>query len=232
MKTDLTTFRKKVTKISKAKIVAEYDGQHAKKKSLKVLVEVQTSDWSERSRITDAVKKVADVDGQLDRWAWATSTKPKRLWTAADRQKRKDAAAKEKKRVEDNKQKQVRTAKIKVIQMIEVYRFTGTHWSTRGNKGQTYILTCKNKWTNRTAWLHIDNQGKIRHHKRRRPNMDQLEACSPLEFTLATGTSFAKVLRNTFDLELIVEKKKEVNDIDSDRVPQTADNSVSESPSR
>jgi len=115
---------------------------------------------------------------------------PKQYLSEPERKALDEARAADKLRAE----RRARTVTIRAIQQLVLYKLVdGNGW---GTKAGDFILTFVNKrlrkafvWSN--GWKKFTLPGKNR-----------LEACSPLEFTVQTGTTFAKTIEEEFGLEI------------------------------
>lgn len=171
----------------------------------KVVAEIQRDrlNWGAEQSLVTSIQRYAEIWGVKHHKAF--DTKPRVLWNAQEKaaaKKRGDVKRQEKK---DNEEKQKHTTKIKVSTIIELYEYVGGSQSSyygsplyflRGNKG----------WGNITYYLGIGQDGEFFSHRCRLPALRKLKACTPLDFAVQTGTSFTKVLREHFGLEIIEDK--------------------------
>lgn len=127
---------------------------------------------------------------------YETWSKPKAFWSEEEKEARAVQEKKRQKQKKENEKKQEVTAKVVVRQTIELYKS-----SAIGGDRRFYILFRNKKL--RKAFKFIELCGKWTWRKASWPGLNTLRACSPLEFTTLTGTSFVKQMREQFGVEVV-----------------------------
>lgn len=125
---------------------------------------------------------------------------PVEFLSEEEQKQRQEIRKVEKKRREGRKHTQT----IKAIQKLALYKVADSIQYCGIKKGDL-ILTLINK-VMRKAFVWRKNSW----HKTPMPALKRLEGCSPLEFTIVVGTTFAKTVEDSFGLE--IEGREEEND--------------------
>lgn len=153
---------------------------------------VFTKSWYSKSqKLRDSLDDIKNIK------YYETYSEPKAFWSEEKKKKRAVYQERERKRKEENKTKQEVTAKVLVRQTIELYK---------RKDGRVFFMLFKNKRL-RKAFQFASYGGKYEWRRSSWPGLNRVEACSPLEFTIQTGTSFTKSVREEFGLEVLDEQE-------------------------
>lgn len=151
----------------------------------KILVKTQGYVW----HIDDEVikKYFADNPTTVVRSMRMRRNVPVEFLTEEERAKQEAKRAAEKKHDDEL----ARTTMIRAIQKLVLYKDPVRH---------NYVLMFQNKKIRKAFYW---NQNNGRWQKRTLPSKDRLVPCSPLEFTVQIGTTFAKTVEENFGLEIV-----------------------------
>lgn len=186
------------TYLKSATFLKSYKGQHKKKPALKVVVEVDSSNycWYEADIVSQVfIHQGITCTGAYNHYSQKPNTLKSKQEKKEIKKKNKEAKEKKEKKIKDAKENG-----IEVTIPLELYKITGHHY--RASSISFVFRFYLGKMTVNYEFYQSKHNSTWHKAKGGWPGMKNVEACTPLEFLIATGMTITEVLSKYFKIEL------------------------------